>query len=172
MARRAKPLIVLGARFLLQVLLAGFFAWSGWQKLQDLSSFTKSVGNFQFDYEIIWNGEARNLFAEPVDAWIAYAVPWFEIVAAIALLIPFTRLAGGLILIGLLGAFNAGLYYAWDLGITDLKCGCHGVSEESTNYPWKIGSNFGLMALIAVIFGLVWWHRRLVRNREIATLEG
>jgi uncharacterized membrane protein YphA (DoxX/SURF4 family) len=62
--------------------LALFFGWSAWQKLVDLSAFTESVGNFQFEWEVTWGGEARNFFDPPIDAVIAYLVPWFELVAA------------------------------------------------------------------------------------------
>ena len=154
---------VRAVEILLRVALAGFFGWSAWQKLQDLSSFTESVGNFQFEWMIEWDGEARNFFAAPMDAVIAYLVPWFELVAAAALLLPFSRSAGAAVLVVMLMAFNLGLAYAWNLGITDLNCGCHGVSEAPTNFPLKMASNFGLMALLVGGFYLRLSHRRLVR---------
>lgn len=151
---------------LMRIALAGFFIWSGWEKLGDLSAFTKSVGNFKFDWTVSWGGEERNFFAEPMDAVIAYVVPWFEILAAIALMLPFSRFAGGLVLLVMLISFNVALAYAWNLGVKDLDCGCHGVSETPTNFPLKIASNFGLMAVVLGGFWARWRHHRLVRADE------
>lgn len=152
---------------LLFLSLAVFFGWSAWQKLLDLTAFTESVGNFQFRWEPDWVGWGDgNFFGKPMDAIIAYAVPWFELVAAGALLLPFSRAAGGTILFVMLIAFNIGLGFAWSKGITDLNCGCHGVSDSPTNFPLKIASNFGLMFLIAAGFCLRWSHQRLVRKNE------
>lgn len=144
--------------------LALFFGWSAWQKLVDLSAFTESVGNFQFEWEVTWGGEARNFFDPPIDAVIAYLVPWFELVAAAALLVPFSRDAASTVLADLLIVFNLALAYAWHRGITDLNCGCHGASDTPTNFPLKIASNFGLMALIGVAFLLRRHHQWLVRK--------
>ena len=155
---------------LVRLAVAGFFIWSGWEKLQDLSAFTKSVGNFQFDWTVTWNGEERNFFAEPMDAVIAYAVPWFEILAAIALILPFSKTAGGGVLLVMLVSFNIALAYAWNLGIQDLDCGCHGVSETPTNFPLKIASNFGLMILIVGGFFMRRKDQRLVRANEGASI--
>ena len=151
----------------LRIALAVFFLWSGYEKLQDLSAFTRAVGNFQFEWEITWSGEVHNFFDAPTDAFIAYLVPWFEIVAALALLIPYSRVGGAVILIGMLIFFNLALAYAWKLGIEDLKCGCHGVSDTPTNYPLKIASYFGLIYAASLTLWLVRYHRRLIRVEEI-----
>lgn len=137
----------------------------------DLSAFTESVGNFQFDWEVSWKGEPRNFFEAPMDAVIAYTVPWVEIFAAVALLLPFTKLGGAVILMVMMGAFNIALGYAWSLGITDLNCGCHGVSETPTNFPVKIASNFGLMYVAGLILWLSWYHRRLASEVEEPKVE-
>lgn len=158
--------------YLLRLSLAGFFGWSAWQKLLDLTAFTESVGNFQFRWEPEWVkwGEG-NFFGQPMDAIIAYSVPWFELLAAVALVLPFSRAAGGTVLFVMLIAFNIALAYAWNKGITDLSCGCHGKSDTPTNFPLKIASNFGLMFLIAAGFYLRWFHQRLVRKAEVPSIE-
>ena len=159
--------------YLVRISLAVFFTVSAWLKLADLSAFTESVGNFQFDWQLgwVWWGEG-NFWGEPMDAIIAYSVPWFEMIAAIALLLPFSRVAGGVVLFVMLVAFNWGLAYAWNLGIKDLNCGCHGASDTPTNFSLKIASNFGLMFLIAGGFYLRWRHQRLVRKVEKSSIAG
>ena len=130
-------------------------------KLLDLSAFTEAVGNFQFPMEERLPGDLEASFKAPGDAYIAYLLPWVEIFAGLAVLSGFGKMAGLVILGGMLVSFNLALWSAWDRGIVDLACGCHGASDEPTNFAMKIGSNFGLMAVILVIFGLMWFQRRV-----------
>ncbi len=143
----------------LRILVGGFFIWSGGMKLPDLAAFTESVGNFQFPLEERIPGEFEEFFEAPGDAYVAYSLPWLELVAGLAVLSGFGKAAGLAILGGLLASFNLALWSAWDRGITDLKCGCHGVSEEPTDFGMKIATNFGWIALIGVIFFLMWRQR-------------
>ncbi len=135
-------------------------------KLPDLGAFTESVGNFQFPMEERLPGDLEASFEAPMDAYVAYSLPWFEIFAGLAVLSGFGKSAGLVILGALLGSFNLALWSAWDRGITDLQCGCHGVSETPTDYGMKIASNFGLMVVIGVIFWLMWRERRKMIGEE------
>ena len=155
----------------LRIALAAFFIWSGCEKLEDLSSFTKSVGNFQFEWVAPWSDHGANFFDAPTDAFIAYLVPWFEVIAAMTLLIPYSKVGGSVILIGMLLSFNMALAYAWNLGIKDLNCGCHGASDTPTNFPLKIAANFGLIYLTSLIIWLACFHRRLDREVKISRGE-
>lgn len=154
--------------WVLRIGLGGFFIWSGGMKLLDLQSFTESVGNFQFPMEERMPGEMENWFEAPADAYIAYTLPWIEIFSGLAVLAG-VGISGGLtILFGMLAAFNLGLWSAWNRGIKDLNCGCHGASDTPTNFPLKIASNFGLMILIGLIFWVIWEQRRIKeRGMEI-----
>lgn len=133
--------------------LGGFFLWSGAVKLMDLDQFTKDVGNFQLSWEIETSEGTKNVFDAPTDAYIAYNLPWFEVMTGLALVSGFWRAGGALMISGMLVAFNLALYNAWSRGL-NINCGCFGQSDEPVNYPWKIGSNFGLL-LVAVIVLLV-----------------
>jgi len=155
----------------LRIALAVFFLWSGYEKIQDLSAFTQSVGNFQFEWKVTWSGETRNFFDAPTDAFIAYLVPWLEVLVALALLIPYSKVGGAVMLIGMLVSFNLALAYAWNLGIEDLRCGCHGVSDAPTNYPLKIALNFGLIYMSSLVLWLVWYHRRLASETGLPNVE-
>ena len=145
----------------LRVALGTFFVWSGGSKAADFESFVGSVENFQLEHEDRLGEWVQSKFAEDLaDVVIAYGLPWFEIFAGLAV-ISGVGLAGGLTLLGgMLVSFNLALWSAWNRGIKDLKCGCHGASDDPTNYFWKITGNFGLMAVILVIFGLMWHFRR------------
>ncbi len=159
--------------WVLRMSLGGFFIWSGGMKLPDLAAFTESVGNFQFPMEERLPGNLEASFEEPADAYVAYSLPWLEIFAGLAVLSGWGKAAGLVILASLLASFNLALWSAWDRGIRDLQCGCHGVSETPTNYVAKIASNFGLLALIMVIFLLMWWQRRtLLFNDQPPSIQG
>lgn len=141
-------------------------------KLLDLQSFTESVGNFELSMEERLPGEVEGWFEEPTDAYIAYVLPWVEVLAALALLTGFGKTGGLTIFLGMLISFNLALWSAWDRGIVDLNCGCHGASETPTNFGLKIAGNFGLMYVVGVIFWLIWYHRREVRfAEELAEVE-
>lgn len=146
----------------MRVALGAFFVWSGGNKVLDFGSFVGSVENFQLENEVRLGEWVQSKFAaDSADAVIAYSLPWFEIFAGLAV-ISGVGLSGGLsVLGGMLVSFNLALWSAWNRGITDLKCGCHGASEDPTNYFWKMTENFGLIAGILVIFGLMWHFRRL-----------
>jgi uncharacterized membrane protein YphA (DoxX/SURF4 family) len=146
--------------WILRIALGGFFIWSGGMKLLDLSAFTESVGNFQLTMETRLPGEIEGFFEAPGDAVVAYTLPWIEILAGLAVLSGLGKAGGLAILGGMLVSFNAALWSAWNRGITDLKCGCHGASDTPTNFPFKIAGNFGLIAVIILIFWLTWSQRR------------
>ena len=107
-------------------------------------------------------GEMEDWFEKPGDGYVAYTLPWVEIFAGLAVLSGFGKAAGLAILGGMLVSFNFALWSAWNRGIVDLNCGCHGASEEPTDYFWKITGNFGLVAVVLVIFGLMWYRGRRI----------
>jgi uncharacterized membrane protein YphA (DoxX/SURF4 family) len=147
--------------WILRISLGGFFIWSGGMKLLDLGDFTESVGNFQLPMESRLPGNLEDSFAAPADAYVAYSLPWFEILAGLAV-VSGVAISGGLVILaGMLLSFNLALWSAWNRGIVDLKCGCHGASDTPTDFSMKIASNFGLVAVVALIFGLIWYQRRL-----------
>ena len=146
----------------LRLFFGGFFIWSGGMKLPDLAAFSESVGNFQFAMEVRLPGNLEAVFEAPTDAYLAYSLPWFEIIGGVAVVSGLGVGAGLVILGGLLASFNLALWSAWDRGITDLQCGCHGVSENATDYGLKMGSNFLLLLVVGVILVL----RCLLGRRE------
>jgi len=163
--------------WILRIALGGFFIWSGGMKLLDLQSFTESVGNFQLPMEERLPGETEDFLAEPADAYIAYSLPWLEILSGLAVLSGIGKTGGLAILLGMLVSFNLALWSAWNRGIIDLNCGCHGASDTPTNFALKIASNFGLMAVIGIILGLSCYRCRVSdqlrehdRQEEIPTV--
>lgn len=148
----------------LRIPLGGFFVWSGVMKLLDLRAFTEAVGNFQMEFEERIFFDWERFFGAPGDAYLAYGVPWLEVMAGLALVTGFGKRGGLVVLGGLLVMFNLALWSAWDRGIVDLNCGCHGKSDDPTDYAEKIASNFGLLAVVLLIAGIVWGRGRLTEK--------
>lgn len=107
-------------RLLLCVLFGAVFVWSGWVKAQNPALFLLDVRSF-------------DLLGDPYAAWLALALPWVEIFAGLAVIIGFGRAGGLLVLNGLLVVFLIAILQAWARGI-DLKCGCFGPSDATSNY--------------------------------------
>lgn len=133
--------------WVLRIGLCVFFFWSGWVKLADLGAFTESVGNYQFPF-----------LAAPVDAVIAYSLPWVEIFAAVALLTPWGKLGGLLSISAMLVVFSVAIAVVWSQGL-NINCGCFGKDGEPTNYPLKIASN---VILFGISVFLMFWPREKV----------
>lgn len=131
----------------------------------DLGAFTESVGNFQLDREVAIMGKTFSLFAPPMDAYIAYTLPWFEVIAGLALLTRFGKLGGLIIIMVMLISFNWALGDAWSRGL-NINCGCFGKSDNPTNFPLKMASNYALMLAVVVIALWPWLSRKVAERRN------
>jgi uncharacterized membrane protein YphA (DoxX/SURF4 family) len=122
-----------------RVLLGTWFVYSGGMKLwgSGLDRFTQDIANYQ-------------LVRQPLDAWVAYTVPWFELVAGFCLVLGIW-LRGALITIaGLVLGFVVFVGWAWAHGL-DISCGCTG-SGKPIHY-WGKAAEF---ALYAVLLAALW----------------
>lgn len=126
------------AILILRVALGGFFIYSGTTKLMDLSDFVDSVGNYQ-------------IVDRPWDAIFGYFVPWLEVVLGFAIATGICFRSGLVITIVMLLGFSIAISWVWSQGL-NINCGCHGKSDEPTNYPLSIARNLGLITLAAGLF--------------------
>ena len=122
----------------LRVLLGLFFLYSGGIKIfvVGLSDFVDAVGNYQ-------------IVEAPWDAVVGYVLPWIEIVSGLALVTGVASRGAALMVVGMILFFNGALAMAWSSGL-EINCGCHGQSDDPTNYLVKILLNFGLLAAAVV----------------------
>ena len=122
--------------------LGCWFLYSGGIKVlgTGLDRFTRDIANYQ-------------LVAPPFDAIAAYAVPWFEIVAGICLIVGILRRGAILTLAGLVAVFAVCIGWAWGHHL-DISCGCHG-GDAPIQYWSKAAEFVGYWLLLA---GL--WRRR------------
>ena len=116
-------------RGLLRLIVSAVFLWAALPKLLDPASFAIDIAAYQ-------------LTGAGLSLWIAIALPWTELAAAIGLLAPWTRRASGLLLCGLLLLFIGLHLSAWARGL-DIACGCFGkeAADFGSNYPWLLSRN-------------------------------
>jgi uncharacterized membrane protein YphA (DoxX/SURF4 family) len=119
-----------------RVLLGGWFVYSGGVKLfsSGLEQFTRDIANYK-------------LVAPPLDAVAAYAVPWFEIMAGVCLIVGILRRGAILTLAGLVGVFAFCIGWAW-IHQLDISCGCHG-GDAPIQYWSKAAEFTGYFLLLA-----------------------
>lgn len=120
-------------RIILCVLFGAVFVWSGYVKAKSPSLFLLDVRSF-------------DLLGDPYAAWLALGLPWLEIFAGLAVITGVYRAGGLLVLNGLLVVFLIAILQAWARGI-DLKCGCFGTSDTTSNYVELLLRDIVLLAV-------------------------
>ncbi|HEY7776176.1 MAG TPA: MauE/DoxX family redox-associated membrane protein [Kineobactrum sp.] len=119
--------------------LAGFLAWlfavAGWYKLRNPGQY----------HELMM----RYLRGVSVSKWLVYPLGALELVVALALLLPATRLPGAAMAAVLLGFYAC--LMAWQLaqGHRDLRCGCAGPASEVMVSPALVVRN--LVCVVAAL---------------------
>lgn len=126
--------------------LAAIFAAAGLMKLRDVQGFAYDLHLFA-------------LTPWALSKALAFYLPGFEILTAIALFIPRLRLGGLFAALGMSAAFSAAIASAWVRGL-DLSCGCFGHAQDSADLPLHLA---GTLALLAAA---VWMLFREARRRE------
>jgi len=124
----------------LRVALGLWFVWSGGQQVfvSGLERFTQNVANYQ-------------MVKAPLDALVAYTLPWVEIVAGLCLALGLLRRGTLLALGGLVTTFAVAIGWAWFHQL-NIACGCHG-GDEPIQYWWKVLEFAGYYGAI----GFLWW---------------
>lgn len=129
--------------------LAAVFAAAGAMKLRDVQGFAYDLHLFALTP---W------ALSKP----LAFYLPGFEMLAAMALFIPRLRLGAVFAMLGMSAAFTAAIASAWARGL-DLSCGCFGHAQGSTNYPLHLA---GTLALFAAAVWLVFQERSAGHDQE------
>ena len=119
-----------------QLVLGLLFAVAALAKIVDAASLAKEVHNFHL--VPFWS-----------EHLVAIALPWVELVAALALVLGIRPRAGAWVAGALLVCFTAGVALAMARG-RNFECGCFGTAA-GTRIGWaKLGENLGMIALAAV----------------------
>lgn len=130
------PLAATPVRRGAQIVLGLLFATAALAKIGDPASLAKEVHNFHL--VPFWS-----------EHLVAIALPWVELVAALALVLGIRARAGAWVAGVLLLAFTVGIALAMARGL-NFECGCFGTAA-GTRIGWaKLGENLGMIALAAV----------------------
>lgn len=121
-----------------QLMIAGIFLFAGGQKVLTPAAFTESI-------------LAYGIVSRPVAVLLAFYLPWLELAAGLAFLIPSWRRAASYVLASLLLAFTLAICLVWFRGLP-LDCGCFGGWWSGAKSPaWSVARNLGLMALLVAL---------------------
>ncbi len=116
---------------MISLLFVALFLSTAISKLLDYSAFTEQLGT--------------SPVLEPISGFIAWALPLTEIIVAILLFLPRTRLPGLYASFILMVAFT--LYIGAILLFSkELPCSCGGILQE-LSWPQHLALNFGLIGL-------------------------
>ena len=118
---------------LLHLVFGGVFVYAGVLKAWNPQTFLDDVRSF-------------DLLGDPWAAWLAMGLPWLEIFAGLAVITGVLRRGGLLVLNGALLGFLGAIALSWYRGI-DIRCGCFGSAEASSNYLELILRDVLLLAL-------------------------
>lgn len=129
------------AALVLRAGLGCWFVYSGGFKVfvSGLDRFTQDIANYK-------------LVPAPWDAVAAYAVPWFEIVAGLCLMLGVLRKGALTIIAGLVCVFVFCIAWAWYHQL-DISCGCHG-GEERIQY-WAKAAEFAFYYICLAWLGWI-----------------
>jgi len=118
---------------LMHLVFGGVFVYAGVSKAWNPQAFLDDVRSF-------------DLLGDPWAAWLAMGLPWLEIFAGLAVITGVLRRGGLLVLNGALVGFLGAIALSWHRGI-DIRCGCFGSAEASSNYVELILRDVLLLAL-------------------------
>lgn len=117
--------------------LAAILAYAGAVKIADPGALAAGIANYR-------------LLPAVAPGVLALVLPWWELGAALALVWPAWRRAGGLIALGLAAVFTLAVGSAWARGL-DIACGCFG--SGSGTVGWRT-LGLDLLMLLAALGAL------------------
>ena len=130
------------ALWLCRLILAAVFLLASVPKIIEPHEFAVAVFRYQ-------------LLPDATVNLMAIFLPWIELVAALAILVPRTSAAAAAILLGLLVIFTAAISIDLVRGI-DISCGCFTLDANAgTIGGWEVVRDLAL----ATIAGFVLWNR-------------
>jgi uncharacterized membrane protein YphA (DoxX/SURF4 family) len=119
--------------------VSGAFLYAASSKIIEPRQFVVAIKNYRMVHEAALHA-------------MALILPWWEVGAAIALLIPKTRRAGAMLITGMLLMFIAAVSYAALYKGYNIDCGCFGKNSAKAGFT-TIGLD---LALLIAIFFATW----------------
>lgn len=130
----------------LRVLMGAWFVYAGGLKIfaTGLDRFVTDIENYK-----LVSGQAA--------IFVAYLIPWVEVVAGLCFMLGVLRKGAWLAMLGLVIAFTLSVGSAWWRGL-DISCGCLG-GTEPISY-WRKAAEFAVYFAALAWIGWVEWRRK------------
>lgn len=128
------------------IAVAGVFLYAAQSKIIEPRQFIVDIKNYR-------------IVPEPCLNLMAILLPWWEVSAAVAFLVPRTRRAGALLLAGMLIMFICAVSYSALYKGYNISCGCFGKGSAQAGLK-TIALDVGLLAAV----GLGVWPRKKVTD--------
>jgi len=112
------------------------FAVAGLAKIGNPAAFADDIHNFR-------------MVPVALENLVALALPWIEIVAAVALVLGVRARPAAVLAAGLMAVFTLAVIVAMGRGL-DIECGCFGTSDGARVGLRKIAENVGLLVMALV----------------------
>jgi putative oxidoreductase len=121
---------------LAQIAVGLVFLAAALGKIGDAGAFARQIHHFR-------------LLPFGLENLMAIALPWIELLAALAILLRLRPRAGSVVVAGLMGLFVAVVAAAVLRGL-DIECGCFGTADASRVGVAKLFENLGLLGLAMI----------------------
>ena len=135
---------------LIQIALAAVFVFAGAMKAADPNAFAEEIMRYQL---VPW----------PIAVTLALWLPFLEIAAGAAIIIPALRTGALITVTALLLSFTAALLSALQRGLS-IDCGCFGPALGHETVIQGLERDGFLLAMLAGV-----WAHRLKRRRELTS---
>lgn len=133
------------------IIVAAYFIYAAHGKIKDPRQFAIQINNYRI---------LPSLYVHLP----AIFLPWWELGAAVALIVPRTRRAGAVLIGGLLLFFIVAVGYSALYKGLDISCGCTGQGSAKAGW-WTILRNLAFLACTLASVYLPSWRRRCASIR-------
>ena len=109
---------------IIAILIGALFVYAGAVKIIDPAAFARDIDNYKI---LPWQPSV----------WLAFYLPWLEVLAGLALITRILFRGAVLIVTGLMIVFVVASIVAKARGL-DVSCGCFGHASQYLNFTWHL----------------------------------
>ncbi|MFZ1221576.1 MAG: MauE/DoxX family redox-associated membrane protein [Chthoniobacterales bacterium] len=123
---------------IIAILIGALFVYAGAVKIIDPAAFARDIDNYKI---LPWQPSV----------WLAFYLPWLEVLAGLALITRILFRGAVLIVTGLMIVFVVASIVAKARGL-DVSCGCFGHASQYLNFTWHLVLDFLLLGGLLLLW--------------------
>jgi uncharacterized membrane protein YphA (DoxX/SURF4 family) len=123
---------------IIAILIGALFVYAGAVKIIDPAAFARDIDNYKI---LPWQPSV----------WLAFYLPWLEVLAGLALIMRVLFRGAVLIVTGLMIVFVVASIVAKSRGL-DVSCGCFGHASQYLNFTWHLVLDFLLLGGLLLLW--------------------